>query len=278
MQLLTLPSSGGVFGPLNDAFGNPVSGQILVTGPTAGYTLTGFFGPQITSTPTYGSPLNGAEVSLVLVAAQQCTLAHLNAAANPNFQIVCPTGENIVLPSPSPGGFWVVRLLYSSDANPFPPSSQGGWLVMSVAAASPFARGWADNTSNVFPGSTTSTIVASVTVTAGTTGKFRVTATGTFVNVSAASGVLVACNLSHGSGVTTSDYNGPAAYLGANGAVGSLIPFAISVDYDKSATVGPIIFPIGTAVQFNFVITLGSATANVGISAHACQLEAQEVP
>jgi hypothetical protein len=169
-----------------------------------------------------------------------------------------------------------VTLIVGTFGGSYPTGPQVG--SASFASVSPYARGWADATGNVLPGTTAATIACSVTVTPGATGKFRVSVTGTFVNVSATSDVLIASNLSHGSGVTTSDYNGPAAYLGSNGAVGSLCPFAITVDYDKSSLVGPIVFPVGVPVTFNFVITLGSATANVGITTHGVQIAVEEKP
>jgi len=148
-----------------------------------------------------------------------------------------------------------------------------------------FARGAAANSSNVYPNATTDTIVASVTVTPTVTGKFRIAATGTFANGSVTSAVSIGGTLSNGStaGGTVLWSNGPAAILGASGAVGANVPFAITVDLDKntcpagSVTTG-VVYPVGTAVQFNFCIQLGSMVNTVGIPAGFCQLEVQEIP
>jgi len=142
----------------------------------------------------------------------------------------------------------------------------------------PFARGWADNSSGVFPGSITATIAVSVTVTPTATGKFITTVTGTFVNVSAVPNVGINGSMTHGSGVATPvSYNGPNANPSAAGTSSSKAPFALIVDWSTSTEVGPIVFPIGVPVTFNFVIQLASAVANVGIAANGVQLNVQEV-
>jgi hypothetical protein len=157
-------------------------------------------------------------------------------------------------------------------------SAQGPSVSTVFGVFTPLARGWADNATPCIPGTTTPTIAVSVTVTPAGTGKFRISVTGTFENASATPIVGINSSLSHGSGVTTSDYDGPSAALGAVNTVGWKIPFALIVDYDKSSIAGNLVFPVGVPVTFNFCIQLASAVASVGIGPNDVQMEVQEVP
>ena len=148
-----------------------------------------------------------------------------------------------------------------------------------------FARGFATNAANVYPDSATATIVASVTVTPTVTGKLRVIATGTFANGSGTSAVSVGSALSQGATATGTTLwsNGPTAILGATGAVGADVPFSITVDLDKAtcpagSSAAGVVYPVGTPVQINFVIQLGSMVATVGVPACFCQLTVEEKP
>jgi len=169
-------------------------------------------------------------------------------------------------------------LLVGQSAGAAGIGSQSLVSVTDFGVYTPFARGWADNSSGVFPGSTTATIAVSVTVTPSATGKFITTVTGTFLNLSAIPNVGINGSMTRGSGVATpSNYSGPNANPSASGTSGSKVPFALIVDWSTSTEVGPVVFPIGVPVTFNFVIQLASAVANVGIGANGVQLNVQEV-
>ena len=67
------------------------------------------------------------------------------------------------------------------------------------------------------------------------------------------------------------------------GAVGADVPFSITVDLDKAtcpagSSAAGVVYPVGTPVQINFVIQLGSMVATVGVPACFCQLTVEEKP
>jgi hypothetical protein len=136
------------------------------------------------------------------------------------------------------------------------------------------ATTWGTNVAGVFPGAGAAAVFISKTVTPSFTGKYRVTISGTMINVSAMNNVAVSVGPSHGSGVTAMDFSGGAvARLASTGAVGSVVPFSVIVDYDQLST--PIIFPVGTAVTFNAVVQVSGGGPNIGVS-DSCQLEVTE--
>lgn len=152
--------------------------------------------------------------------------------------------------------------------------TQGSGLTSTFAATGAFARGWADNSANIEPGGTAATIVTSVTVTPKSTGKFRVTCTAVVQNATATFNEAI-ISLGHGPTAGTVNYIGNPCSMNAGNVNQQYVPVSVVADYDQLTA--PVIFPPGTPVQFNAILTLAPGTAGVGVLAHNCQLEVQEV-
>jgi len=117
-------------------------------------------------------------------------------------------------------------------------------------------------------------IIASATITPKLTGKLAVRITGVVTNTDATNGHLFTMSMSHGGAATPTDYQIPQMLCPSSGGESiASMPWGIIVEYYNLAA--PVIFPVGTPVQFN-AVGLGDASTLLVIQQHGCQIEVTE--
>jgi len=120
---------------------------------------------------------------------------------------------------------------------------------------------------------TAAQVVATLSMTAKVTGRFRVRATGVLSTNSA--GNTFTASVSHGTNVTAADYSRIAQFIpySTDEVYEAWGPFALIVDY--SSLTPAVTFTVGATAVLNLVM-LANANSAVEIQANAMEFEAEE--
>jgi hypothetical protein len=144
------------------------------------------------------------------------------------------------------------------------------------SGAPSLARAWGDATGFTVSQGGGAGIAAHATITPLSTGKLRVIITGSIQNDSDSGQAQYTVSISHGLAATPADYTSGIFEIEDNGGGREYGSLSLVVDLDKIAA--PVVFPAGTPVQINAVITVTSGGQAVQGAAHSVQIAIEEEP